>query len=49
LSIVIFFTAIALSYGLALPGGIGLGLCLSHLAVDRPLRAMVLSQIAPRA
>jgi putative membrane protein len=49
LSIVIFFTAIALSYGLALPGGIGLGLCLSHLALDRPLRAMVLSQTAPRA
>src|SRR5215468_899650 len=44
LSIVIFFTAIALSYGLVLAGSIGLGLCLSHLALDRPLRAMVLSQ-----
>lgn len=49
LSIVLFFTAIALSSGLVLAGSIGLGLCLSHLALARPLRAMAPSQTAPRA
>lgn len=49
LSIVLFFTAIALSHGLVLAGVIGLGLCLAHLALDRPLRVMVLGQTAPRA
>ncbi|MGH9754625.1 MAG: carotenoid biosynthesis protein [Blastocatellia bacterium] len=33
LSIVLFFTAIALSFGLVLAGSIGLGLCLAHLAL----------------
>jgi len=49
LSIVLFFTAIALSHGLVLAGVIGLGLCLAHLALDRSLRVMVLGQTAPRA
>jgi len=35
LSVVLFFTAIALSFGLALAGSIGLGLCLAHLALAR--------------
>jgi bisanhydrobacterioruberin hydratase len=38
LSIVIFFTAIAFSYGLALAGIIGLGLCLAHLALKERRR-----------
>src|SRR5262249_43995304 len=40
LSIVIFFTANALSDGLVLAGSIGLGLCLFHLELDRPLRTV---------
>jgi putative membrane protein len=43
LSIVLFFTLIALSYGLALAGSIGLGLCLAHLALARPSRVIVSS------
>lgn len=34
LSIVLFFTVIALSNGLALAGSIGLGLCLAHLMIE---------------
>jgi len=37
LSIVLFFTAIALFFGLVLAGSIGLGLCLAHLALARLL------------
>jgi bisanhydrobacterioruberin hydratase len=44
ISIVLFFTVIALSFGLALAGGIGLGLCLSHLALARLSRITALSQ-----
>jgi putative membrane protein len=40
LSIVLFFSAIALSYGLLLAGGIGVGLCLAHLVLNRPERRM---------
>lgn len=35
LSIALFFTAIALAYGLWLAGGVGLALCLLHYAVTR--------------
>jgi putative membrane protein len=41
LSIVLFFTVIALSYGLVLAGIIGLGLCLAHLALARFLRVTI--------
>ena len=44
LSIVLFFTVIALSYGLGLAGSIGLGLCLAHLALARPSRVIASSQ-----
>jgi len=44
ISIVLFFTVIAISFGLALPGSIGLGLCLAHLALARLSRIRVLSQ-----
>ena len=44
LSILLFFTMIALSNGLALAGSIGLGLCLAHLALARPSRVMASSQ-----
>ncbi len=37
LSIVLFFTAIAFSYGLVLAGSVGVGLCLAHLALAEPL------------
>jgi bisanhydrobacterioruberin hydratase len=39
LSIVLFFTAIAFAYRLMLAGGIGLGLCLVHLALTYRRRA----------
>ncbi len=35
ISIILFFTIIALSSGLALAGSIGLGLCVAHLALTR--------------
>jgi len=38
LSIVLFFTVIALACGLALAGSVGLGLCLAHLALAGPSR-----------
>jgi putative membrane protein len=44
LSIVLFFTVIALSYGLVLAGIIGLGLCLAHLALARFLRVTIPKQ-----
>lgn len=39
LSIVIFFSAIALSYGLLLAGGVGTVLCLVHFGLSRPVSA----------
>ncbi|MGE0882106.1 MAG: carotenoid biosynthesis protein [Blastocatellales bacterium] len=39
LSIVIFFSAIALSYGLVVAAVIGLFLCLIHLALARPVKS----------
>ncbi len=38
LSIVLFFTVIAFSYGLVLAGGVGVGLSLAHLALPNQYR-----------
>lgn len=46
LSIILFFTAIALSYGLWLAGGVGMGLCAIHAVatkrLHRPLAVIIL-------
>lgn len=46
LSIVAFFSAIALSYGLLLAGTVGVLLCLTHLLLQKPLSLQSLGRVA---